>query len=191
MNRSLAAIALQFSLMAVLACGGEPAVDQNAEVSPAPEVENELSPSRRAGVGVGSSMPEYLGRSLDGQLYALSGRSDHVRLVNVWATWCGPCRHEIPELIAMQKRHGPNGLQIIGVSIDSAQAADQVRSFVKAKGINYTVVHDPDGKIVDLMATPVIPTSALIDRAGKIVWYHRGVVRAGDTELAKALEGAL
>lgn len=126
------------------------------------------------------AMPAYQATALDGKSISLSGKSDKVRLVNIWATWCGPCRHEIPDLIKLQSEHGKDGLEIVGVSIDDQGMGDEVRKFVKEQKINYPIALDPDGRIADLLSTSAIPTSALVDRDGNIVWMHKGMISASD-----------
>jgi len=109
-----------------------------------------------------------------------------VTLVNFWATWCAPCRAEIPDLIALQKRHA-HQLQIIGISEDHG-AEEAVEAFVAEHQINYPIV----------MATPEIervfagvaglPTTFVVDREGHIVQKHVGLLDVATIERnAKAL----
>ena len=121
----------------------------------------------------------------------MGGAGEKVVLLNIWATWCGPCRIEIPELEALHKKLAPEGFEVLGVSIDDPGADQIVRDFVGEQHMTYPVVLDPRGRIADMFQTTVIPTSALIDRNGKIVWMHRGLVRANDPALNAALEEAL
>lgn len=136
-------------------------------------------------------MPRYEAKLLDGSPFLLSDRRSKVVLLNVWATWCGPCRYEIPDLQALHNQHSPKGLEVIGVSIDDPGMENDVRNFVRSQKMTYPVVLDPQGKIADLFETSVIPTSVLIDRTGTIVWMHRGIVHAGDRSLQQALQKAL
>ncbi|MDX1583869.1 MAG: TlpA disulfide reductase family protein, partial [Thermoanaerobaculia bacterium] len=112
-------------------------------------------------------------------------------MLNLWATWCGPCRYEIPALIRLQEEFGDQGLQVVGVSMDRAGMEPQISSFARSAGINYKIVHDPRAKLADVFDTTIIPTTALIDRDGKIVWYHAGIVSDEDPELLEALEKVL
>lgn len=133
-------------------------------------------------------MPSYSASTLDGRPFELS--NDKVVLLNIWATWCGPCRVEIPELQVLHEKFASKGFEVLGVSVDDAGADHVVRDFVREQKMTYPVVLDPQGRIADLFQTTVIPTSALIDRQGKILWVHRGLVRAGDPALTAALEKA-
>jgi thiol-disulfide isomerase/thioredoxin len=137
---------------------------------------------------VGATMPEYTAVYLDGSRFDLGGKGGKVVLLNVWATWCGPCRFEIPELQKIHEQYAPRGLEVVGVSLDE-RGAEDVRPFVtEQKKMTYPIVLDPDGKIAELLETGVLPTSVLVDRRGKIVWRRIGAIMEGDEELKKAIE---
>jgi len=147
--------------------------------------------SSATGNEVGAMMPEYAAMNLDGSKFDLSARRDKVVLVNVWATWCGPCRYEIPELQQLHEHYSPRGLEVVGVSVDES-GVESVRDFVaEQKKMTYPVVLDAEGKITNLLETSVLPTSVLVDRSGKIVWKKFGAIMQGDEELKKAIEAAL
>ena len=140
---------------------------------------------------VGAPMPEFEAKYLDGKAFRISEQRGRVVLLNIWATWCGPCRYEIPELKKLQEQHGGEKFDVVGVSVDDADQAAEVSNFAEGHRINYPIVHDPAAKLAEMFQTSVIPTSALIDRNGRIVWYHIGIVRSADPELQKALKSAL
>lgn len=143
-----------------------------------------------AGTDVGATMPEYSATWLDGSKFELSSRRDKVVLLNLWATWCGPCRFEIPELQKMHTELAPRGFEVIGVSVDEG-GADTVKQFVAEQKMTYPIVIDPEGKLASLFQTSVLPTTALIDRNGKIVWKHYGLIEANDLSLKQAIDRAL
>ena len=140
---------------------------------------------------VGSAAPEYESRWLNGQPFRLSEQKGKVTLVNIWATWCGPCRFEIPELQALHTELAPRGFQVVGISVDDAGMESDIRKFVASSKITYPIVHDAEGRISNLFSSTVLPTSALIDRQGRIRWVHYGPVSRKDQELRKALSEAL
>jgi cytochrome c biogenesis protein CcmG, thiol:disulfide interchange protein DsbE len=146
--------------------------------------------SRATGTEVGSVMPEYSSTSLDGTRFALEDRRDRVVLLNLWATWCGPCRYEIPELQALHDRYAPRGFEVLGVSLDES-GPEAVREFVDEFKITYPISLDPDGQIANIMQTSVLPTSVIIDRQGVIVWKKFGAVMPDDQELIQAIEKSL
>lgn len=161
---------------------------QQPETGSTPEAPGAGSDGR---VVLGGIMPDYEAIMLDGSPFRMGGAGDKVVLLNIWATWCGPCRIEIPELEALHTKLAPQGFEVVGVSIDDPGATEIVREFVGEQHMTYPVVLDPQGRIADMFQTTVIPTSALIDRSGKILWMHRGLVRATDPALNAALEEAL
>src|SRR5690606_22578225 len=77
-------------------------------------------------------------RHLDGSTSTVAQRKGKVVLVNMWATWCGPCREEMPELIKMQNEHGPKGFEVVGLNVDD-EPEDMVRDFVNEMNLNYTI----------------------------------------------------
>ena len=142
------------------------------------------------GTELGQMMPEYSAMWLDGSKFDLASKRDKVVLLNLWATWCGPCRAEIPELQKLHNQLAPKGFEVIGVSVDES-GAEPVKDFVREQKMTYPVVLDPDGKLAGIFQTSVLPTSVLLDRTGKIVWKHYGLVMPGDEELMSAIEKAL
>jgi thiol-disulfide isomerase/thioredoxin len=135
-------------------------------------------------------MPAYSAQTLDGKPFDLASERGNVVFLNVWATWCGPCRFEIPELETMHNKYAGQGFKVIGVSVDES-GADAVRAFVKEQKMTYPIEVDPEGKLANLLQTTVLPTSILIDRDGTIVWRHFGLLSSGDESLTKALDAAL
>lgn len=141
-------------------------------------------------VNVGSMMPAYTASSLDGKKFDIAAERGSVVLLNVWATWCGPCRFEIPELDKLHHTYESRGFKVIGVSVDEGGAAD-VKNFLAHQTISYPIALDPEGKLATMIDTTVIPTSILVDRRGKIVWKHFGIVSTSDPLLTRALQSAL
>lgn len=91
-----------------------------------------------------------------------------VTLVNIWATWCEPCKKEIPALQRLYEEMGPRGLHIAAVSIDEA-GAGVVRDFMADFGVTFDVLHDQGGKIQQLYQTTGVPESFLVGRDGRIM----------------------
>jgi thiol-disulfide isomerase/thioredoxin len=119
-------------------------------------------------------------KTLDGKDLSLASLRGKVVIVNFWATWCPPCREEIPDLIALQSKY-PDQLQVIGVSQDDAPAS-MVAKFVSEHRMNYPVVMDTPE--LERMFTNIhaLPTSYVIDREGRIAQRHVGMLNASLTE---------
>lgn len=157
----------------------------------APQPPQQAAPQAGATTDVGAPMPEYAAMYLDGSKFDLAAKRDKVVLLNVWATWCGPCRYEIPELQQLSEHYAGRGLEVVGVSVDES-GIESVRDFVKEqKKMTYPIVLDAEGKIANLLQTSVLPTSVLVDRSGKIVWKKYGAIMPDDAELKKALDDAV
>ena len=135
-------------------------------------------------------MPAYSAKYLDGAKLDLAAEHGHVVLLNLWATWCGPCRHEIPELQSLHDKYAPKGFKVIGVSLDES-GADAVKEFAAALKMTYPIAIDPEGRLSTVLQTSVVPTSVLIDRNGRIVWKRFGLVSTSDETLTSALQQAL
>lgn len=142
-------------------------------------------------VEVGAPAPAYSSRSLAGDSVSLASLRGKVVLLNVWATWCHPCRTEIPELEALYQRHRARGLEIIGVSVDAANSEDAIRDFMREYRMTYPVWVDPDERVSARFLVLGVPATFLIDRGGVLRWRTTGPLRTGDPQLGKAIEAAL
>ncbi|HEV2718863.1 MAG TPA: TlpA disulfide reductase family protein [Thermoanaerobaculia bacterium] len=189
--------ALLILVAVALACSRESSPPTTATAAKRPSrraarraVPAEETPAQ-ASTDVGAAMPAYQAALLDGTPFDLTAeRAKHVVFLNVWATWCGPCRFEIPELDKMHAKYAPRGFEVVGASVDES-GADAVKAFVKEQSIHYPIVLDPAGKIANVLQTTVLPTSVLIDRNGKIVWRRIGALTGPEPALDAAIEKAL
>lgn len=128
------------------------------------------------------------GRDLDGHALTSSAWRGKVIIVNFWATWCGPCRAEIPDLVALQEKYRDQ-LQIIGISEDEGPIED-VKQFAAAHHVNYPVVMSSPEIRKLFPGVSALPTSFFIDRESRLVQKHVGMLTASLTELeARALAG--
>lgn len=130
-------------------------------------------------VTVGSSAPGFTAYTLDEsrQAKSIEDYAGDVVLLNIWATWCGPCRIEMPEIQALHSDFGPEGLRVVAVSIDVAEARDAIPGFVRDYGLTFEVLHDPRGDIQRLYQTTGVPETFVIGRDGVIRKKVVGAVR--------------
>jgi peroxiredoxin len=117
---------------------------------------------------VGNPAPAYFAFGSAGDTVRLSDYRGRPVLLNVWATWCGPCREEIPALEALHREFGTRGLQVLGASIDVRSADRDVRRFVSDLGITFTILRDPSDRVSRTFLFAGVPNTVLIDRNGLI-----------------------
>lgn len=127
---------------------------------------------------------------------SLSDYSGKVMLVNLWATWCGPCRSEIPELVKLHKEFAPKGFEIVGLSTENpTSSGDSVRSFVADFNMDYQVGWaSPEVAIAFMQMTQrdAIPQSFIISRDGKVLKQFVGFNPIGTPpQIRQAIEDAL
>ena len=140
---------------------------------------------------VGAPAPRYSARSLSGDSVALASLHGDAVLLNVWATWCHPCRTEIPELERLHRTLGDSGLRVVGVSIDASGEDPAVSDFAREYGMTYPVWRDADSRVTTLFAAIGVPATYLIDRNGVLRWKHVGPITATDPELRREIAAAL
>jgi cytochrome c biogenesis protein CcmG/thiol:disulfide interchange protein DsbE len=142
-------------------------------------------------VEVGAPAPSYRAVSLAGDSVSLADQKGKVVLLNIWATWCHPCRDEIPDLRKIHAQYKDRGLELVGVSVDADGAEQNIRDFMKEFEMTYPVWLDPAERISARFLTIGVPTTFLIDRDGILRWRRTGPVAVGDTSLTNAIERAL
>jgi len=134
-----------------------------------------------AGGETGSAAPAWKLHTLDGRLVSSTDFAGKVLVVDFWATWCPPCRAEIPGFVALQKKYEKEGLVIVGISLDQG-GPDVVKKFIAQNNIGYQIVLADDGVADAFGGIEGIPTTFVIDRAGKIQRKEVGFVEAAEFE---------
>jgi len=142
-------------------------------------------------VEIGQPAPRYAATTLAGDSASTAGLAGKVVLLNIWATWCAPCRDEIPYLQSLYEKHRAEGLEIVGVSVDARGQESAIREFVDEFRMTYPIWRDPDERVQSLYLALGVPSSYLIDRAGILRWRRLGTIRERDTTLTRALTDAL
>lgn len=140
---------------------------------------------------VGALAPEYYSRTLAGDSVSLSDYQGEVVVLNVWATWCIPCREEIPALQRLHDRYHEEGLRIVGVSVDARGEEAAIRSFADEFDVTFDIWYDPAQRVISTYQVIGVPNTYLIDREGIVRWKHIGPVTDDDPQLLSALESAL
>ena len=132
------------------------------------------SPAPRVTKAERKTAPNFSLKDADGRTVQLSDYRGKVVLLNFWATWCGPCRLEIPWFIEFERKHKDRGFAVVGVSMDDGWS--EIRPFLSENRVNYRVVLGDDAVAQLYGGVENLPTTFVIDREGKIVSQHIGLV---------------
>jgi cytochrome c biogenesis protein CcmG/thiol:disulfide interchange protein DsbE len=120
--------------------------------------------------------PDFNLIDVEGKEIKLTSYKGKIVILDFWATWCGPCRMGVPDLVSLQKEY-KNDLVVIGISTDKFSGTDKdIVPFMKHFSINYPVVHADESVIKEYGGINAIPTSFVIDKKGNIVDMHIGLV---------------
>jgi peroxiredoxin len=154
--RTLAAAVWILLLPALGACGGD-GERRERTLPPVP----------------GNPAPAWEGETLDGTVVALANLEGEVVMLNIWATWCAPCIREMPGLEALHRHFDGQGLHVVGASVDRGSARGDVASFVDELDVTFTILLDPDQRVMNRFRTMGVPETFLIGRDGVIA--HRWI----------------
>jgi len=129
----------------------------------------------------GDVAPDFTLQSLEGKSVHLSDYRGKAVLLNFWATWCAPCKIEMPWFVELQKEYGPEGLQIVGVAMDDA-SPKEIADFAKDMGVNYPVLIGKESVGDAYGGVQFLPESFYIDRNGKVLDKAFGLKGRGEIE---------
>jgi cytochrome c biogenesis protein CcmG/thiol:disulfide interchange protein DsbE len=136
----------------------------------------------------GTLAPDFTSADMKGRHVELSSLKGKVVVLNFWATWCGPCKIEMPWLVDLQKKYGPQGLQIVGVAMDDA-SDKEILAFARKMRVNYLVLRGSE-KIAGLYGgLEGLPATFFLDRSGRIVDETMGLV--SESVIEDAIKQAL
>lgn len=123
---------------------------------------------------VGDRVPDYAATDLDGNHVRLADLRGEVVLLNVWATWCYPCRREMPALEAMHRELRDAGLRVVAVSVDAGNAGGDIRDFMEELDLTMDVLHDGRSAVSKAFSTLGVPETFLIGPDGTLLHHWRG-----------------
>ena len=116
--------------------------------------------------------PDFTLTDANGQPVTLSELRGQVVMINFWASWCGPCREEMPLLEQIHQRYEPLGFTLLGINVE--QDSTDGKAFLKDRPVSFPVLYDPQNGISKLYDVVAMPSTVLIDRQGNIRYLHHG-----------------
>jgi thiol-disulfide isomerase/thioredoxin len=133
----------------------------------------------------GDKVPAVAGKDVEGKETAVDYAGAKLTLVNFWATWCVPCRQEMPALEKMQAAHAKDGLQLIGALLYDESTPEQITDAIKESGVTYRIVAVPPGATDAWGGLTLIPTTFLVNGEGKLVRKFVGTDEKGIAAMTK------
>ena len=152
--------------------GGGEALDAYGPVDLPPAL---ATPDKEVAPREGALAPDFLLPTLDGKTVRLSDLRGKGVVINFWATWCPPCRKEMPQLVAAYQRYRNEGLEVVAVNVGEPE--DRVRQFAEEFGMRFTVALDKIGAVARTYSLLGLPTTFFVDRQGVIRIVHAGAFK--------------
>ncbi len=140
-------------------------------------------------VAPATAAPDFTLRTMDGRNLRLQEMRGQVVLVNFWATWCGPCRQEMPHLNKLYDKYRASGFVLLGVNVD--EDPRMAAGIAQKLGVKFPVLLDTDKRVSKLYALETMPSTVLIDRDGRIQYLHRGYVTGYEDTYEKQIRELL
>lgn len=132
---------------------------------------------------ISGNAPDFTLKSNSGKNIKLSEYRGQVVLLNFWASWCGPCRQEMPLLNNMQKKYGKLGFAILGVNVE--EDSSPAKSYLKDIQVTFPILFDTENKASKAYNVSAMPSTVMIDRNGKMRYLHKGYKPGDEAQYAK------
>ena len=129
-----------------------------------------------------SPAPDFSLPARDGGEVRLSSLKGQVVMINFWATWCGPCRKEMPLLEQLQAKYGPLGFTLLGVNVEPDSAA--ATAWLKGVPVSFPILFDTRNAVAESFGVQGMPSSVFVDRAGRVRHVHRGYQPGDESQYA-------
>nr|WP_245953116.1 TlpA disulfide reductase family protein [Alteromonas aestuariivivens] len=136
-----------------------------------------------------SPAPDFVLKSRSGDNLRLSEQVGNVVIVNFWASWCGPCREELPAFEQMYQTYADMGVTVLAVNVDDDPA--KANTLLKDIEVSFPVLFDPEGEVSELYDVSAMPTTVLIDRFGNARLVHKGYKSGDEAKYEQALNALL
>lgn len=133
--------------------------------------------------------PDFSLKNLKGETVKLSDLKGKVVMINFWASWCAPCRQEMPLLEDMSKEYGKAGFVLLGVNLDEDSA--DAKDFLKTTPVTFPILLDPEASVAELYKNEAMPSSYFVDREGNLAYLHKGYRPGEEAEYVAVIKKLL
>ena len=133
--------------------------------------------------------PDFTLTDLEGKKVRLADLKGQVVMINFWASWCGPCRQEMPLLNDIYASYKKAGFVLLGVNVDESVA--DAKGFLAKTPVKFPVLHDAEGKVADLYKNQAMPSSYFVDRKGNLAYLHQGYRPGEENDYKKVIKKLL
>ena len=130
--------------------------------------------------------PDFTLKSLDGKNLKLSEMAGNVVLINFWASWCGPCREEMPLLNALHNKYQALGFSVIGVNVE--EQSQNAKSFIAERPVDFPILLDSNNTVSKLYDVIAMPTTVVVDRDGNMRFLHQGYQQGDEAQYRKMVK---
>lgn len=132
-----------------------------------------------SGLALAEPAPDFTLKSDNGKNIRLAEQRGKVVMINFWASWCGPCRKEMPLLDELYQRYEPAGFTLFGVNVE--QNPEAAQRFLEDVGVSFPILYDPESSVSQRYQVDAMPTTVMVDRDGQVRYVNRGY-KDGDEE---------
>lgn len=137
----------------------------------------------------GAPLPDVTLQTLDGQKLSSASLKGKVVVIDFWATWCGPCKEELPVLQQLYSKYKSQGLVVVGVSVDNDKGG--LGAFLRKHGVTFPNAHDQNHELAKRFAPKKMPSSFVVDRKGVVQAVHAGFTKGDAAFLEQQIKGLL
>lgn len=128
-------------------------------------------------------------KNVDQETVSISDiRGENLTVIDFWATWCQPCVRSLPKLVELSREFEGDGVQFVGISIDSPRNISKIKPFASSMGITYPVLMDPSGELMGELNVTAVPTLLIVDKDLNIVYTHEGFSAGDELEIREIIE---
>jgi peroxiredoxin len=138
------------------------------------------------GAKIGETAPDFTLKSMSGQNFNLTEQRGNIILINFWASWCGPCRQEMPVLQELQDKYQDLGVQVWGINVEQENQAG--RDFLANLDLSFSIFFDETNKLSEAYNVEAMPTTVIVDRDGIVRYVYRGFKKGYGKKYAKAIK---